>query len=259
MIALLYNQSLTDEVLSNTICLVEQPLNARPLTAVSDDPRDLTALTLNNFLLGRESASAPLMPYRECYHELKIFQNGSSICRQDMEKMDAWISSTMEPTIEVVKRTCAKPERKRVSMASRWLCETMWVQIGTNHWDLLWWRRCFAISESQNGTCRELNRPLQTGHMPRTTGPEVLAPLQISYKSHQTARKKFSNWKNLAFVKTQKWSKLKIFTSWDQKFVHPPIFGRENRSNPRLLHMVRLPPSYSSTPQTLLHQTHKCG
>ena len=41
------------------MCLVEQTLNAGPLTAVSDDPEDLTALTPNHFLLGRENASAP--------------------------------------------------------------------------------------------------------------------------------------------------------------------------------------------------------
>ena len=52
MIAILDNRSLTDEVLSTTMCLVEQTLNARPLTAVSDDPEDLTALTPNHFLLG---------------------------------------------------------------------------------------------------------------------------------------------------------------------------------------------------------------
>ena len=51
MIAILDNRSLTDEVLSTTMCLVEQTLNARPLTAVSDDPEDLTALTPNHFLL----------------------------------------------------------------------------------------------------------------------------------------------------------------------------------------------------------------
>ena len=65
MIAILDNRSLTDEVLSTTMCLLEQILNARPLTAVSDDPEDLTALTPINFLLGRESASAPFVPSSE--------------------------------------------------------------------------------------------------------------------------------------------------------------------------------------------------
>ena len=49
------------------MCLVEQTLNARPLTAVSDDPEDLTALTPIYFLLGRENASSPFMPSNERY------------------------------------------------------------------------------------------------------------------------------------------------------------------------------------------------
>ena len=71
MIAILDSRSLTDEVRSTTMCLVEQTLNARPLTAVSDDPEDLTALTPNHFLLGQENASAPLMPSSERYHNLR--------------------------------------------------------------------------------------------------------------------------------------------------------------------------------------------
>ena len=55
MIAILDNRSLTKEVLSTTVCLVEQTLNARPLTAVSDDPDDLTGLTPNHFLAGQEN------------------------------------------------------------------------------------------------------------------------------------------------------------------------------------------------------------
>ena len=53
------------------MCLVEQTRNARPLTAVSDDPEDLTALTPNHFLLGRENANAPFMPSSERYHDLR--------------------------------------------------------------------------------------------------------------------------------------------------------------------------------------------
>ena len=120
MTAILDNRSLTDEVLSTTMCLVEQTLNARPLTAVSDDPEDLTALTPNHFFLGRENASAPFLPSSERYNDLrKSFKNDSSICRHDLEKMDSRIISTIEPEIEVVKRTCAKPENRRVSMANR--------------------------------------------------------------------------------------------------------------------------------------------
>ena len=53
------------------MCLVEQTLNARPLTAVSDDPEDLTALTPNHFLLRQENASASFMPCSERYNELR--------------------------------------------------------------------------------------------------------------------------------------------------------------------------------------------
>ena len=71
MIAILDNQRVTDEVLSTTMCLVEQALNAIPLTAVSDDPEDLTTLTPNHSLLGRKSLSAPFMPFIERYHDLR--------------------------------------------------------------------------------------------------------------------------------------------------------------------------------------------
>ena len=68
VIKIVDNPSLTYKVLSSTMCLVEQTLNARPLTAVSDDPEDMTAITSNHFLLGRQNASAPFMPSSERYH-----------------------------------------------------------------------------------------------------------------------------------------------------------------------------------------------
>ena len=73
MTAVLDNQILIEEVLSNTMCLVEQTLNARPLTAVSDDPEELTALTPNQFLLGQKNASAPFKSSSECDYDLKKF------------------------------------------------------------------------------------------------------------------------------------------------------------------------------------------
>ena len=57
--SILGTRRLTDEVLSTTLCLVEQALNARPLTPVTDNPSELDALTPNHFLLGRPSASLP--------------------------------------------------------------------------------------------------------------------------------------------------------------------------------------------------------
>ena len=37
MMAIVGNRTLTDDALSTTMCLVEQILNSRPLTSVSDD------------------------------------------------------------------------------------------------------------------------------------------------------------------------------------------------------------------------------
>ena len=70
MIAILDNQSLTDKVLSTAMCLVEQTLNAWPLTA-EDDPEDFIALKPNRFLIELENASAHFMPISERYHDLK--------------------------------------------------------------------------------------------------------------------------------------------------------------------------------------------
>ena len=55
MYAVLGNRSLTEDVLSSTMCLVEQTLNARPLTPVSSDATDLEAITPNHFLLGNKN------------------------------------------------------------------------------------------------------------------------------------------------------------------------------------------------------------
>ena len=70
MIAVLDGQSLTDDVLLTTVCLVEQTLNARPLTNVSDDPDDLEALTPNHFLMGRANLATPFLPDAQRYTDL---------------------------------------------------------------------------------------------------------------------------------------------------------------------------------------------
>jgi len=59
MYNILGSRKITDETLQTTFCLVEQTLNARPITYVSDDIEDLEALTPNHFLLGRPSHCLP--------------------------------------------------------------------------------------------------------------------------------------------------------------------------------------------------------
>ena len=51
MYAVLVNMSVIKDVLSTTICVVEQTLNAIPLTPVSSDVNDFKALSPNHFLL----------------------------------------------------------------------------------------------------------------------------------------------------------------------------------------------------------------
>ena len=60
MFAILSSRRLTEETLSKTMCLVEQVLNARPLTCASSDPDDFEALTPNHFLLCRAAVALPV-------------------------------------------------------------------------------------------------------------------------------------------------------------------------------------------------------
>jgi len=59
MKALLQDQPLYNEGLHTLLCEVESIINGRPLTKVSDDPRDPEALTPNHLLL---LCSGPTLP-----------------------------------------------------------------------------------------------------------------------------------------------------------------------------------------------------
>ena len=70
MMELVGHRTLTEDVLSTTLCLVEKVLKSRPLTSVSDDPEDLETLTPNHFLLGRASPSTPFILDAQRYTDL---------------------------------------------------------------------------------------------------------------------------------------------------------------------------------------------
>ena len=55
MYAVLGNRSVTEDVLTTTMCFVEPTLTARPLTPVSSDVNDLEAFNTNHFLLGNRN------------------------------------------------------------------------------------------------------------------------------------------------------------------------------------------------------------
>ena len=80
--AVLGNQSITEDVLSTTMCLVEQMLNARPLTTVSSDVNDLESITPNHFLFGKKNVCLPYLP---CTEE---FDNHRKLFRQTQAYSD---------------------------------------------------------------------------------------------------------------------------------------------------------------------------
>ena len=67
--ALLKQQTIDDEGLTTLMCEVEAVINGRPLTKVSDDPRDVGALTPNHLLLLRAGPELPpgVFERSDCY------------------------------------------------------------------------------------------------------------------------------------------------------------------------------------------------
>ena len=61
MYVVLGNRSITEDVLSTTMCLVEQTLNAKPLTPFISDATDLEAITPNHFRLGNKNLCLPYL------------------------------------------------------------------------------------------------------------------------------------------------------------------------------------------------------
>ena len=63
--SLVKEKTLNDESLETLICEAESIINGRPLTAISDDQKDLEPLTPNHLLLLRQEASLPPRCFRK--------------------------------------------------------------------------------------------------------------------------------------------------------------------------------------------------
>ena len=96
MMAIVGKRTLTNDVLSTTMCLVEQILSSKPLSVFSDDPEDLEALTPNHFLLGRPSPATPFIPDVQRYTDRRrVFRVSQAYAnmiwgRWKREKLPQW-------------------------------------------------------------------------------------------------------------------------------------------------------------------------
>ena len=72
------SRKLTPEVLETIFCLVQQSLNARPITSVSASPDGFEVLTPNRFLLSRNGTSFPSLSFQEHFDHRKQYIRAQS-------------------------------------------------------------------------------------------------------------------------------------------------------------------------------------
>ena len=111
MFAVLSSRRLTEETLSTTMCLVEQILNARPLTAISSDPQDLEALTPNHFLLNRSTVFLPVgltlpsdFSHRRVFKQAQshvdwVWKRWLSDYVPQLQRRSKWVSDSSRPLV----------------------------------------------------------------------------------------------------------------------------------------------------------------
>ena len=124
------------------------------------------------------------MPSSErCHHLRKLLKTAQSFANMYWKR---WTAYYRPQWYQRPRWSEELVQKLKFSIASRWLCETPWVPIGTNDWNLDWQQQCFPISKSQIAH-EGLNRPVVIWApvfyivFPRTkTGPAILASLQIT-------------------------------------------------------------------------------
>ena len=111
MFAVLSSRRLTEETRSTTMCLVEQILNARPLTAISSNPQDLEALTPNHFLLNRSTVFLPVgltlpsdFSHRRVFKQARshvdwVWKRWLSDYVPQLQRRSKWVSDSSCPLI----------------------------------------------------------------------------------------------------------------------------------------------------------------
>ena len=160
----------------------------KPLAAVSDDPEDLTALTHNQFLLGRENASAPFIPSSERYNykrkSIKTAQVYADMIwkRWTREYLRQW-KQRLKWSKEHV-RNLEKGELVWLVDDSVKRCEyilRLIIEVNTGNDVVV---RSARVKMAHG----ELNRPVVKLEPVFYDGvSEMLTSLQICYKSHQIA------------------------------------------------------------------------
>ena len=85
------------------MCAIEAIVNSRPITKVSDDPRDIQPLTPNIFLLPRNDPQLPpgAITSDEITESQKMAPSSASVGHL-LGEMDAGIPSAVTTTTEVV-------------------------------------------------------------------------------------------------------------------------------------------------------------
>ena len=144
MYAVLGNRSITEDVLSATMCVVEQTSNARALTPVSSDVNDLESITPNHFVLGNKNIC---LPYYHGQKSLLIIESSS-----DKHKRTAISSGT-----DSEKSIC-----QHWTIEKKWNFESNWI---LNKGDLDWlvedsdkrgYHKLGRVTESMEGSDRTI-------------------------------------------------------------------------------------------------------
>ena len=85
------------------MCLLEQTLNARTLTPLSDTPEGLESMTPNLFASGRPVVAETLMPFSQLCELPKDICSGSSLISDDLEQMGHELLPNWKVRLEGVK------------------------------------------------------------------------------------------------------------------------------------------------------------